>query len=152
MGSFLFLNTGDGVRDRGREIRGILDDESEVVPLHRDRPVREVAGEGRNGGAGFFHRGSIGFALDWSNRRQHFIPPFPGDLQVVGFQGNADALRGVIGLVEGEMAPPGAAVVPQVMVGVGIIHPDRELIAGGGLSRGGAGSVGLLQDVFVAHV
>ncbi|MFZ4484705.1 MAG: hypothetical protein ACOYOL_12085 [Chthoniobacterales bacterium] len=47
-----------------------------------------------------------------------------GLLAVLGAEGNADALLRVVGVVDGEVAPPRAIVVPDVVVGV-------EPVAGG---------------------
>jgi hypothetical protein len=41
-----------------------------------------------------------------------------GLLAVFGAEGNADALLRVVGVVDGEVAPPSAVVVPDVVVGV----------------------------------
>jgi hypothetical protein len=48
-------------------------------------------------------------------------------IHVARFQGEAQALGGRIRLVDGEMTPPNAAIVPKVMVRILLIHSQREL-------------------------
>jgi len=45
---------------------------------------------------------------------------------VPGVKGNPVALGSVVGLVYREVAPPLAVVVPDVMVGVLPVDPDRQ--------------------------
>lgn len=47
---------------------------------------------------------------------QEFVPPFAGEAQIVGSQGSADTLFGALCAVKGEVAPPCAVVVPQMMI------------------------------------
>ncbi len=54
------------------------------------------------------------------------IPPVPGFLQTAGLEAQANAFRGIIGFVDGEMAPPGSPVVPKVVILVLGIHPHAE--------------------------
>ncbi len=52
---------------------------------------------------------------------QDGITPHPGLLQVTGAQGAPDALLGVVGVMQGVVAPPGAIVVPEMVVWVATI-------------------------------
>ena len=62
-----------------------------------------------------------------SNGGQEFIATGSRHFQVPRFQGHPDALGGVVRFVEGEMAPPGAPIVPQMVVGIVRVDPDGQL-------------------------
>lgn len=72
------------------------------------------------------------------------VPAGAGLFEVVGFEGNAHALRFAFGVGDGEIHPPAAVVVPEVVVWVvvGLAHVEEE--AGWGLGVGHA-----VQDISV---
>lgn len=55
------------------------------------------------------------------------IPPGAGERQAIRMEGAPDAGFREVREVEGVMAPPGAVVVPEVVVGIGGIDPRDEL-------------------------
>ncbi len=57
---------------------------------------------------------------------EELISPFPSLLDIARSQGHADAFRGVVGVVRRVMTPPTSVVVPEVMVRIGRIDPDRQ--------------------------
>jgi len=62
------------------------------------------------------------------------------DGEIGGVEAEADALLGVVGVVDGVVAPPGAVVVPEVVVGVGGVDAHGGgALGGGGVLVGWAG-------------
>lgn len=102
---------------------------------------------------GFMAVGGLVGSFTGSDRGEEFVPAAAGHVEVAGLQGNADAFGGVVRFVKREVTPPGSPVVPEVMVGILFVDPDRQLAGhalGVGLFPGGnAGRQ--FEDVFVAH-
>jgi hypothetical protein len=59
------------------------------------------------------------------------IPLLPGLLDRGGFEGAAHAAFAALSRMQREMAPPGAVVVPKVVVGVGCVGAQGQADAGG---------------------
>jgi hypothetical protein len=72
------------------------------------------------------------------------IPSAARLVEIGGFQGNALALRCAVGAADGELHPPAAVIVPEVVVGVVGFAAYVEADAGRGLFGGHA-----LQDVLI---
>lgn len=62
----------------------------------------------------------------WPIRGQQTVPAAPGFRQRMRGQRTADAPLGEVRQVEGEVAPPCAVVVPEVMIRVGAGDPDGD--------------------------
>ena len=59
------------------------------------------------------------------------IPLLPGLLDRGGFEGAAHAALAALSRMQREMAPPGAVVVPKVVIGVGCVRAQGQADAGG---------------------
>ena len=75
------------------------------------------------------------------------IPLLPGLLDRGRFEGAAHPAFAALGCVKGEVAPPGAVVVPQVVVGVGCVRAQGQADAGGA----GEGGIHEVPGVEVAN-
>src|SRR5688572_25840209 len=63
-------------------------------------------------------------------QKQQIVPQLPRLIETGRPEGAAQAELGAIRQVEGEVTPPSAVVVPETMVAVRGVDPDRELWAG----------------------
>ena len=63
-----------------------------------------------------------------SRSPQYTVTAVPGPHQVTGSQRPPDSLLGEVRQVDCEMAPPGAIVIPEVMIAVGEVDPYRQLL------------------------
>lgn len=48
-----------------------------------------------------------------------------GFVSILGFEGEAEAMFGIVRQVDREMAPPSAVIVPQMVIEVGRTYPGR---------------------------
>ncbi|MGY8686682.1 MAG: hypothetical protein ACKVHP_02930 [Verrucomicrobiales bacterium] len=69
---------------------------------------------------------------------EELIATVPSQKAILGPKGSADALRSVVSAMDGVMAPPGAAIVPKMMVLVVSKEPDGESVV---VARGRRGWV-----------
>jgi hypothetical protein len=79
------------------------------------------------------------------------IALLPGLLERGGFEGAAHAAFAALSRVQCEMAPPGAVVVPKVVVGVGGVGAQGQADAGGAGEGGSHEVPGVEVANRVAH-
>ena len=104
------------IHQMGRGLKRLVRHSSRPVLVRSgDRPaladVRSDVGHGLTPHAGDVTR-------DLRGRLHEEVAQSAGDLDVVRAEGDPNALLGVVVLVDGVVAPPGAVVVPDVVVGV----------------------------------
>lgn len=77
---------------------------------------------------GFFKRTGSGRNLVvLGDLLENSISAFAGLFHIASLQRKSETLGGRVRLVNGEVTPPHAAVIPEVMIGVVVVDAEREL-------------------------
>ena len=58
---------------------------------------------------------------------ENAVAALTGLIDIAGLEGKAETLGSRIRLVNGQVTPPDASIVPKVMIGVFLIHAQGEL-------------------------
>lgn len=58
---------------------------------------------------------------------ENAVATFPSLFDIAGLEGKTEAFRSGIRFMYGQMTPPDAAIVPKVVIGVFVVHSEREL-------------------------
>ena len=61
------------------------------------------------------------------NLSENPVPSLARLIDITRFQGKSQPLGGSIGLMNREVAPPNAPIIPKVMIGILLVNSKREL-------------------------